>query len=459
MHNLNILTVEKLVEGKIIKEGKGEIVSNVVIDSRNVVENSLFFALPGTSFDGHDFVKKASENGASAVIVTKLVEGVDVTQIKVEDTLKALYLMAKKYKANFNIPFISLTGSAGKTSTKDMIYSVLNEKFNARKTLGNFNSTTGVPLTLFNHEVGDEISVVEMGMDHLKEIEMMSNLVEPNVAVITNVGSAHIETLKTRENILKAKMEIVSGLKKGGLLIINGDNDMLSTVKDSENYKTIKFSIDNESDFKAEDVVYTSEYATFTVTYNEEKYNFKVLSPAKYSIYNALCAIYIGFYYGLSSEEIQNGLYNFKPSKHRMDIDKVNNITFIDDTYNANREALREALGLLYNVSGKNRKVAVLGDMYGLGEKSKEVHLLAGEDIYKSNLDLLITVGSEAKYFVEGFINAGGKKENTVYFSEKEDLINNIYDYIKEDDFVLFKASRGMGLEKVLEEVKKGGRL
>jgi len=456
MHSIDISRLKEMVNGSIIRHGNDDTVTDVIIDSRLVSKGSVFFALPGSNFDGHDFVKKAYENGASAAVVTHLVSDADLYQIKVEDTLKALYLMARRYKEEFDIPFISLTGSAGKTSTKDMVKSVLSKKYKTMKTIGNYNSTTGVPLTLFNLDKSHEVAVIEMGMNHKGEIEQISELVRPDFAMITNVGVAHIETLGSKENIFKAKMEITKGLKKGGTLVVNGDSDFLKDLEGGE-FNIVKIGIKN-GDFKAYDIKFTSSGADFKVKWQGEEYSFRVNTPANYAVYNALYAIYTGFNFGLDYEQIKEGLLDFKSGKNRMDIEKCGSLTFIDDTYNSNPAALKEALSLLINISGNNRKVAVLGDMLGLGEKSGEEHFKCGEFLAQKGIDVLLTLGEGSKELLYGALSKGLKKENAVHFSSKEELLDNIYKYIKQGDYILFKASRAMAFNEIVEEVKKGGK-
>lgn len=455
MNSIGIDTLSKMINGKIIRWGKENEVSGVVIDSRLAKKRSVFFALDGTEMNGHDFALSAYKNGACAVVVKREIEGADCFQIKVEDTLKALYDMAKSYKDRFDIPFVALTGSAGKTTTKDMTASVLSKKYKTMKTIGNFNSTTGVPLTLFNLEQGDEIAVVEMGMNHKGEIEKISELVEPDLAMITNVGVTHIENLGSKENIFKAKTEITKGLKKGGTLLVNGDDEFFKDYTNDE-FNVVKVGI-SHGDFRAADILYSSKGAKFMVDYNGKNYTFCTKIPAKYSVYNALFAIYTGFHFGLNYEQIKEGLDDFMPTGNRMKIEEVNGITLIDDTYNSNPEALKEALGLLNRIGGNNRKVAVLGDMLELGEKSEEEHEACGKAAAENGVELLLACGDYAMHYIKGAGENGMDPGKALYFFEKNYLVEEVFDFLKEGDFVLVKASRGMKFEDVVDAIKKGG--
>ena len=456
MYSIDISKLEKAVNGKIIHKGKHNTVSGVVIDSRLVKEGDVFFALDGTALDGHDFVKKADEKGAACCIVKRFTEQTECFQIQVEDTLKALYDMALSYKNEFDIPFVALTGSAGKTSTKDMVAGVLSKKYNTMKTIGNYNSTTGVPLTLFNLKKENEIAVIEMGMNHKGEIEKISSLVKPDYAMITNVGVTHIENLGSKENIFKAKTEITKGLKKGATLVVNGDNEFFRDYK-NDDFKVVKIGIEN-GDFKAYDLKFDRKGVSFKVSWQGEEYSFNVNIPANYSVYNGLFAIYTGFHFGLDYEQIKQGILEFVPSNNRMRIEKLKDFTIIDDTYNSNPDALKEALSLLSNISGNNRKVAVLGDMFELGKESEREHYGCGRFLKEKNIDLLLALGKDSLHIVRGAVESGFDEERAVYFKSKEELIKNIKSYLSKGDYILFKASRGMAFEDIVKAVKDGGK-
>lgn len=454
MQALSIDQIASMTGGEIAIKGKSDTVTSVEVDSRKTNEGSLFFALPGTSLDGHQFVKKAAENGASAAVVERVIEDANLYQIKVDDTYRALYALAGGYKEMFDIPFIALTGSAGKTSTKDMIASVLSRKYKTMKTIGNYNSTTGVPLTLFNLDKSHELAVIEMGMNHKGEIEQLSALVKPDFAIITNVGVTHIENLGSRENIFKAKMEITSGLKKDGVLLVNADNDLFTDLEIDE-YDLEKIGIDN-GNFRAYDVDYGLESVSFKVVHDGQVFSFTVTPPAKYSIYNALIAIFTGFYFGLDYEQITKGLDDFVPSANRMDKSEVRGMTLINDTYNSNPDALKQAIDMLVNVSGRRRKVAVLGDMFELGQKAAQEHFSCGKHAAKKGIDLLLLAGTNSLDMKKGALEGGMKEEDIVYFEDKKDLLNNLLSYLKHSDVILFKASRGMAFEELVDKVKKG---
>ena len=453
MKTLTINQIVQMTGGKLVRKGSSDTVTSVEIDSRKISEGSLFFALPGTSFDGHQFVKMACENGASAAVVQREIEGAELNQILVDDSYKALYALAGNYKKQFDIPFIALTGSAGKTTTKDMVASVLSQKFNTMKTIGNYNSTTGVPLTLFNLEDDHEMAVIEMGMNHSGEIEQLSNLVKPDYAIITNVGVAHMENLGSRENIFRAKMEITSGLKKGGPLVVNADNDLFTDYTD-DTLDMVKVGIE-DGDFRARDIVYNAQAASFSVEWKGEEYRFSISPSARYSVYNSLVAIYTGFYYGLDYRQIKRGLDSFRPSANRMDITNTEDgMTVVNDTYNSNPDALRQAIDTLINMSGDRRKVAVLGDMFELGKNSDREHLECGRYAAEKGIDLLLLAGKNSANMKKGALEAGMSEECVIHFEKKKDLLENIMTHLKPYDVILFKASRGMAFEELVEKVK-----
>ena len=307
----------------------GEILK-ISTDSRDIDSNTLFVALVGERFDAHDFVADVLSKGAKAVVCSKNV-GNDPRILYVEDTGKALLDIAHGYRKLFNVPFIGLTGSVGKTTSKGMIYAVVKKKFDTLRTAGNLNNEIGVPKTLFCLEEHHEAAVIEMGMNHFEEISRISKAVEPSIACITNVGTAHIENLGSREGILKAKCEILDGMAKGSTLIINGDNDMLATI-DRDDYKIVRFGIDGDGlDMTAEGISADAAGSTFTAVYKGERAEVYVPSVGIHNVYNAMCAMCVGMELGYTLEEAASGIRDFEPEGMRQKITEINNITFIED--------------------------------------------------------------------------------------------------------------------------------
>lgn len=427
-------------------------ISKFSIDSRVIDENTFFIPLKGEKVDGHDYIESAIKNGAIGFFTNKDCEKIDgKIIIKVDDTLKAMQNLARNFRKNKkDIPLVAITGSVGKTTTKDLVYAVLQMKYKTLKTKGNFNNDIGMPLTLINYE-DEEIFVIEMGMNHFGEISFLSNIAKPDVAIITNVGHSHIGNLGSRENILKAKMEIIDGMTADGILLINGDNDMLQTVS-KINQRVITFGFENETDVYAYNINVCEDYTTFNIKEDEKEYIVKINLVGEKFIYNALAAWQIGKIFNIKPEDRITGLSNCEFTKMRMNIKKKDGITVIDDSYNASPESMKLALQALSKQEAK-RKIAILGDMFELGEYTEKLHQKVGEDVKSFGIDLLFTVGKNAKNIASGAINSGMQKENVEIFENIENLLSIINEKLKEEDAVLVKASRAMGFEKIVEKI------
>ncbi len=453
---MQVLTAKKIaeyIEGELIGDCSNSIASGVAIDSRDVKKNDVFFALKGEVTDGHRFLQKATDNGASILVVREFYKDINICQIVVGDTFIALQRLAKAYKNLFNIPYVAITGSSGKTTTKDIIAGVLAQKYQVLKTKGNLNSTTGVPLTLFDLSDRHEIAVIEMSMSHPGEILANAEIVRPNIAVITNIGLCHIEFLGTQENIFKAKSEILAYLTKDDIAVVNGEDPFLKSIK-ARSYQTIRVGIDN-GEYIAKNIRHSNECVTFTVDIrgNEESISFPI--PGQHNVINALLAIAVGLQYGLTIDQIQTGLNTYQSSKHRMEIFNHKGVTLINDTYNANPDAMKAAIDVLVYLSNENgKKIAVLGDMYELGEASSDMHEICGRYAAEKGIDLLILTGQYAADYQRGY-NQSLADGECLIFDDKESLTAYCLKNIQKDDTVLFKASRGMQLEKVFLSLKE----
>lgn len=354
-----------------------------------------------------------------------------------------------------NIPVIGVTGSVGKTSTKDLIASVVSERFDTLKTKGNYNNHIGLPLTLLEL-TNQQAAVVEMGMNHLGEISVLSNIANPTIAVITNIGTAHIGLLGSKQNILKAKLEILEGLKSDGLIILNNDDELLNSVSNEIKHQVFTYGIENKSDLNAYNIKLSEEDSTFNLKINQKEYEIYVPMAGKHFVYNALCAIAVGLNLNIDMEKIMNGIKKFRPSKLRMDIQEIKeNIKIINDTYNASYDSVKSVLEVLNNMKA-NRKIAVLGDILELGEHAQNIHELIGLQVVKNKIDILITFGKNSKYIASKAMECGMKKQNIFSFYNIEELIAKIKQIANSGDIILLKASRGMGLDKVVENIIKG---
>ncbi len=426
------------------------VITRVSIDSRDVDENTLFVALIGERFDAHNFVEDVLSKGVKAVVCSKNV-GDDPRILYVKDTGLALLDIAHGYRKLFDIPFIGLTGSVGKTTSKGMIYSVVKKKFNALRTEGNLNNEVGVPRTLFCLEEHHEAAVIEMGMNHFEEISRISKAVEPSIACITNVGTAHIENLGSREGILKAKCEILDGMAKGSTLIINGDNDMLATLE-LEDYELVRFGIEGaDLDMRAEDISSDACGSTFTAVFAGEKARVFVPSVGIHNVYNAMCAMCVGMKLGYTLEEAASGIKDFQPEGMRQKITVINDITFIEDCYNANPDSMKASLDALSTIC-KGKSYAVLGDMLELGDYSQQAHRIVGEKAAQVGCEYVLTYGELSRYIADEAIKNGCKAKS---FETKEEIADFLYDCVTEGDAVLFKGSRGMKMEDIFNSLYK----
>ncbi len=460
---MKVKDIVKITNGKILCGDEKIPCNHFVRDSREVKEGDVYVALKGERFDGNDFCQSAIDNGAKVCIVskdvrekendTKLVNTEadkinnsikenEVTIIKVEDTLKALQEIATYKRMQYNIPVVAVTGSVGKTSTKDLIASVVSQKYNTLKTKGNYNNEIGLPLTILGL-TNEEAMVVEMGMNHLGEIRKLTNIAKPTVAVITNIGTAHIGNLGSRENILKAKLEILEGLQ-GNTVVINNDNDLLHkwVNENKEKYNIITYGIKNKSKYMATDIKSFEDKSEFKVVCEkDESINNKMVTVpvgGEHFILNSLCAIAVGEYLNVPTEKIINGIANLELTKKRMEVlTSKSGATVINDTYNANYDSMKAAITYLKEIKDK-RKIAVLGDMLELGDYSKELHEKVGEEVDES-IDILITIGKEAKYIAEK-----AKAKQIIECKDNEEAVRKLKELETKDDAILLKASNGM---------------
>lgn len=428
-------------------------------DTRTICKNDVYVGIKGETFDGNSFYEQALEKGASVCILDNLDETnfdykkyQDKTVVLVEDSVKCLQVLASYKRSMYDIPVIAITGSVGKTSTKDMVASVLSKKYKVLKTEGNYNNHIGVPLTILKLKDHDCL-VVEMGMNHLGEISLLTNIAKPNVAIITNVGTAHIGILGSRENILKAKLEILEGLCEDKVVIINNDNDMLHSAKSKLDsvYKLITIGMDTDSDYKASNVEINENDTIFNIDNAKIRLN---ISSTPF-IYNSLVAFAVGKYYQIEEEKIIEAISNFELSKNRLSkLVSKNKVTIIDDTYNASYDSMKASIELLSRTSG-NKKVALLGDMLELGSFSEEIHRNVGKVVVDNNIDILITVGTYSKYIDEEAIKLGFNKDNIYHFKKESDTYKLLDEILNENDVILLKASHGIGLTNVVNYLMK----
>lgn len=463
---MKIKDIIKVTNGKLIQGNEETEITNFCKDTRIIKKGDTYIGIKGENFDGNTLWQKAFEAGADTVIV----QGIDFSKekleqyqnkniIEVKDTIQALADIAtyKRTSCKKDFQVVGVTGSVGKTSTKDIIANVVAQKYSTLKTQGNNNNNIGLPFTIFKLE-NQEAAVIEMGMNHFGEISKLTKIAKPTISVITNIGTSHIGNLGSRENILKAKLEILEGMDKK-ILVINNDNDLLHKyyLENVEN-KDIEihtYGIENDSDVMAENIILNENDSEFICNIKGEKFKIKVPVGGIHFVYNAICAATVGTLLGLNQEQIKNGIETFELTKKRMDITELKNgVTIINDSYNASFESMQASLKYLNGLNSK-RKIAVLGDMFELGEFSEELHEKVGKEVVKNKIDILICCGKNAKYIVENAEKEGMKKQNIYYFETREQVEELVKKIWQSGDSILFKASNGMKFFNIVENLIK----
>ena len=439
--------------------GRDGEVRTITTDSRSVEPGAMFIAIRGERFDGHDYINKAYEAGAACVLGDHIPEGViplGAGGVVVRDTVKALGDIAK-YRKECVAPFtVAVTGSTGKTTTKEFIYSVLNADNKTHKTEGNFNNDIGMPLTMLKIENGCRYLVLEMGMSGPGEIEYLSRLALPDMAVITNIGDSHIEHFGSREGIRDAKMEIVAGLREGGKLILNGDEPLLAGVEGAV-YVSLK---DAEASYYVSDITDHGMCTTFDVTHaGVTVQDLAIPVLGEHNVFDAALAYAVGNELGMSEEKLRAGLNNFKNTGMRQNIYQSSDVTVIEDCYNASPSSMMASMSVLSMIAKREggRSIAVLGDMRELGDFSRSLHEEVGEKVAELAIDRLYTFGDEAAFIAHGAKKAGMPEENIFVFRNLDDpaaIAQVLKSDVKSTDAVLFKASRAVQLERVIEAMK-----
>ena len=419
-------------------------VSTIERDSRNIKENSLFLAIKGARVDGHDFIEKCFEMGAICALCEKPPKNPTKPYILVDDTLVAVKKIAKAYRELFDIPVVGISGSVGKTSTKEMIASVLAQKYKVHKTAGNLNNELGVPLTLFGMEDSTEVAVVEMGISDFGEMDRISQMVQPTIEVITIIGDCHIENLGDRDGVFKAKTEMFKNLREGGTVVLNIDDDKLRNVKEVKGKAPIFYGINN-GDYQAENIKSNGgESVEADLIFGGKAHHVVIPAIGTYMVSNALAGAVVGKLLNLTDEEIVKGVESYKTVGSRANLIDNGYIRIIDDCYNANPTSVKASIDTLMNFKG--RKVCVLGDMKELGVNELKLHFETGA--YAKKTDLVVAIGPLAKELAKG-------AESNLYFETKEEALQKLPAIIQKGDVVLVKASHSMEFEKIVDELKK----
>ena len=459
MKQIVVKDILRECQGTLILGNENIICENFSKDTRQINEGDIYLGIKGEKVNGSIFYEDALKKGAKGCILQNVEVTEDVKQkyadrfiILVDNVVSALQKLAKYKRSLYNIPVIAITGSVGKTSTKDIIASVMQEKYNVLKTQGNYNNEIGMPLTIL--ELKDHNAMVlEMGMSALGEISLLTNIAKPTTAIITNIGSSHIGELGSRENILKAKLEIVEGLQENGKLFINIDNDLLSKWYKSERKENVfTYGIEEECNIKAYDINLHENDSSFKIKVDNVEYEVNVPVGGKHFIYNALGAIAIGLEYKIDINKIISGISKFELTKRRMEVIETNdNIKVINDSYNASYESIKAAIEYVCNIKS-NKKILVLGDVLELGDFSKKIHENIGAEVAKNNVDILVTVGSQAKYIAQKTKELSNNIDIYVCENNQEaaDRVNKIK---SKNDIILVKASNGMKFNEIVEKI------
>ena len=461
MKNLTLKKISEICNGKLYADKSIENIeiSSITTDSRKVENDCMFVAIKGERVDGNKFVNGAYEDGAIVCLSEDEPDknSINISEkngyIVVKSCFQALKDIAEYYREVMNTKIVGITGSVGKTSTKEMLAAVMSEKFNTLKTQGNFNNEVGVPLTLFRLREEHELAIVEMGISDFGEMSRLGKIVKPDMCVITNIGQCHLENLGDRDGVLKAKTEIFNYLKEGGKAFLNGDDDKLATVKEVNGLEPVFFGFDKKNDIYAENVESKGLAGTvFTAVTPKGKMRLRVNVPGHHMVSNALAAVAIGLELGLDEKQIAAGVAAFKPVSGHSSIVETDRFTIMDDCYNANPVSTKAGLDVL--AEAEERKVAILGDMFELGSDERKLHYEVGEYAADKGIDCIVCAGELAKEYYDG-AKAAGKTEGLYYFATRDEAVDRLKNIVKENDAILVKASHGMKFEKIVEVLKQ----
>ncbi len=445
------------MEGVLLSGSNATSLTGVSIDSRHTNPGELFIALPGERFDGHDFVPDLINGGIAGVVVSRpdcIPSGEFRTAvILVKDTLKALQRLAAAYRQLFNIPMVAITGSVGKTTTKDILAECLSGSFKTLKTRGNFNNEIGLPLTVLDLNTDCQAAVMEMGMRAPGEIQYLASLLQPSYAIITNVEAVHLETMGSLANIARAKCELLEFIREGHFALLNGDNDLLINTAKTYPVRIYTFGYRSSNDIRILSVDNDGSGIRVELQIFACRDSFYLPLPVSQLATNLASAVGMAFLMGVNRQDIKNALANFRSTGKRMDIIPLGEGGLaIDDTYNANPLSMIAALEACREMSKGRKIVAVLGDMLELGSYEEEGHIKVGNQVAEMNVDILVTIGVRAQYYREGACQKGMSSSKIFHFSKREDASGWLKEHISRADVVLFKASRGMQLDLLLRD-------
>ena len=446
MLELNLQEIVKATKGALLKEAYVKEIKAVSTDTRKIEEGTMFIALKGENFNGNNYVLEAFNKGAKIAIVDEVKCDLnelkeDVALIKVQNARRALMDLAKFYREKLGLKVVGITGSAGKTSTKDLVAAVLSDKYKVFKTKGNFNNEIGLPLMILELDSTYDVAILEMGMRGLGQIKELAEIASPDFGIITNIGISHIEILKTRENILKAKMEIATFFDKNNTLVVCGNDDFLGALPNAE-YKIVKTGVGENFKIGAKNIALEELSSKFTVYDGEKEEEFSLDMPGEHNISNLMLGIAIAKELGVSFEEMKRGLKNIEATSMRLELIKKDGFSILNDCYNSSPVAVKSAIDVMKNIEGK-RRIAVLGTMRELGHKSEEAHEEIGKYSKENGIEKVLCFGDFSKNIKEGY------GEGCTVYENKEELIKDLLNIICDGDIILVKASRSLKFEEI----------
>lgn len=446
MLELNLQEIVKATKGALLKEADVKEIKAVSTDTRKIEEGTMFIALKGENFNGNNYVLDAFNKGAKIAIVDEVKCDLnelkeDVALIKVQNTGRALMDLAKFYREKLGLKVVGITGSAGKTSTKDLVAAVLSYKYKVFKTKGNFNNEIGLPLMILELDSTYDVAILEMGMRGLGQIKELAEIASPDLGIITNIGISHIEILKTRENILKAKMEIATFFDKNNTLVVCGNDDFLGALPEAE-YKIVKTGVGENFKIGAKNIALEELSSKFTVYDGEKEEEFSLDMPGEHNISNLMLGIAIAKELGVSFEEMKRGLKNIEATSMRLELIKKDGFSILNDCYNSSPVAVKSAIDVMKNIEGK-RRIAVLGTMRELGHKSEEAHEEIGKYAKENGIEKVLCFGDFSENIKEGY------GEGCTVYENKKELIKDLLNIICDGDIILVKASRSLKFEEI----------
>ena len=431
-------------------------ITGVAIDSRKIEQGFLFVPIKGERVDGHNFISQVMENGALCTLSEKELPNADYPYILVDSTVQALQDLAMYYRSCLNIKVVGITGSVGKTSTKEMVASVLGQKYSVLKTAGNFNNEIGLPLTIFNIREEHEVAILEMGIDGFEQMHCLAKIARPDIGIITNIGCCHLEALGDRDGVLKAKTEMFDFMNENPIILLNGDDDKLCTVEEVDGQKPVFFGLEDSNAYYATDIESLGLKGTRCTLHlaDGNTVTAQIHIPGNHMVYNALAGAAAGCALGLTPEEIKAGIEKLVPVAGRNNLIETEHLLIIDDCYNANPMSMKASLDVLANALG--RKVAIIGDMKELGENENSLHFETGIYASEKGIDIICCIGPLAKYMSEGAREAKESQDYTehqivCYFETKEDFLAQMNTIIEKGDTILVKASNSMKFTEIVE--------